>query len=55
MFQFTALIFTGTRQQLVQHQCDDEQAFTEFLQRQYGVHVCIWCQKQAAENSLAAE
>lgn len=46
MFELTALIYNGISQQMVRVNDSSEQAAMEQLEKQFGVHICLWYQCQ---------
>jgi len=42
MYEFTALVYTGIKQQLVSVQASSRDEFEQYLTGLFGVYVCIW-------------
>lgn len=42
MLYFSALIYDGYRQKLVEYQCRNESELDSYLSSTYPLHVCLW-------------
>ncbi|AUC87882.1 hypothetical protein CW735_06520 [Alteromonas sp. MB-3u-76] len=53
MFTFSAVIYNGNKQILIRHDCKTDTEFSDYLESQYGCHVCLWSNKELSESTLA--
>ncbi|BFT30826.1 hypothetical protein D210916BOD24_20020 [Alteromonas sp. D210916BOD_24] len=53
MFLYSAVIYDGNKQRLVQYEGRTDTEFSSYLESKFGCFVCLWSNKELSEATLA--